>query len=46
MRRKRLIKGAAIFVVMLCLAVFAYAAEEKAEEGIMPLRKKQKGGKS
>lgn len=34
MKRKRLIKGAAIFVLMFCLPVFAYAAEEKAEEEI------------
>ena len=32
MKRKRLIKGAVTFIVMFCLAVFVYAAEEKAEE--------------
>ncbi len=39
MKRKRLIKGAVIFVLMFCLAVFAYAAEEKAEEEIKIINK-------
>jgi len=39
MKRKRLIKGAVIFVLMFCLAVFAYAAEEKAEEEVKIINK-------
>jgi plastocyanin len=39
MKRKRLIKGAVIFVLMFCLPVFAYAAEEKAEEEIKIINK-------
>jgi hypothetical protein len=39
MKKKRLIKGAVIFVLMFCLAVFAYAAEEKAEEEVKIINK-------